>query len=361
MPIWKITDGGPVPVAETGLQQESLLEKHLEDWIMANHDLLGERLMIIGHQVMIPDVRDRIDVLALDAQGNAVIVELKRGALKDPVDMQALRYASYISRWRFEDFESQARSHRGQVGDPDFNFNELYRQFCEEAGVDEAPDLNVDQRIIIVGAEVRARLGSVALWLLEHNVDIKVIEVEMYREGKTLFLQPHTIIPSPIIPGSNAGRGTGIAGAQPWVKDGKNWHLDKQCGPQTREMLLKLDDLIRDNLDVDGPRWNQRSYVAYRVQNYNWLSIHTSTTMLRLEVYVKAGTFEQADLARSLAVQEFRAEESMSEKLGLLSSVQVLRRDQTTDDMLLRIKKDFDLEGEAFLDFLKGAYDAFPR
>ena len=91
MPIWKITDQGPVQVPETALKDEHLLEEHLEDWIVANHELLGERLLIIGRQVMIPDIRDRIDVLALDAQGNAVIVELKRGALKDHPDASRVR------------------------------------------------------------------------------------------------------------------------------------------------------------------------------------------------------------------------------------------------------------------------------
>ena len=65
-------------------------------------------------------------------------------------------------------------------------------------GVKEVPDLNSEQRIIIVGAEVKEKLGSVALWLRQHSVDIKVIEVEVYHEGETIFIQPQVIIPLPI-------------------------------------------------------------------------------------------------------------------------------------------------------------------
>jgi hypothetical protein len=359
MPIWKITDDGPVEVTETRLKQIDLLERHLEDWVVANHTLLGESLLVIGRQVMIPDFHDRIDVLALDTEGNAVVIELKRGKVKDPVDMQALRYASYISRWTFDDFEIQARNHLGKTGDASFNFNEIYEAFCAEAGVDEVPDLNTDQRIIIVGAEVKAKLGSVALWLLEHNVDIKVIEMEVYREGGTVFLQPRVIIPQPVSRFSDAGQPKPQEGARPWVKNGRSWHLEKRCSAETRKMLLTLNDLIRDNFEVDGPRWNQKSYVAYRVGRYNWLHIHTHTSLLGVDLLVPAGTFDQHTLAERLGVAEFDTEESLSDKLGLPSSVTVKPRNESTEEISLRIKEDFDLNDERFLAFLKDIYQAF--
>ena len=83
---------------------------------------------------------------------------------------------SYISKWRFEDFERQARNFLGETGNSEFNFNAVYEDFCSEAGVDETPELNVDQRMIIVGSDVREKLGSVALWLREHNIDVKIVD-----------------------------------------------------------------------------------------------------------------------------------------------------------------------------------------
>jgi len=360
MTLWRITPKGPVRVAETALKQARLLEEHLEDWIVANDELLGERLLIIGRQVMIPDIRDRLDVLALDSQGKAVIVELKRGAVDDPVDIQALRYASYIAKWRFQDFENQARIHLRKVGDPNFNFNELYETFCNDAGIDEIPDINTDQRVIIVGCEVKAKIGSVALWLLEHNVDIKVVEIGVYQEGEALLVQPQTIVPLPVSRFSDVGAHKG-EGAQPWVENGQSWHLDKRCSAVTRGMLLQLNDLIRDNFEVDGPRWNQKFYVAYRVGHYNWLAVDTQPSRLRLDFLVKAGTFSQEALATDLGVEQFDTEDSLAEKLSLPSSVQVRSRNESIDRVRLRIKEGFDLESEAFLAFLKRAYKAFPK
>ena len=361
MPIWKITGDGPREVAETALKEESLLEENLEDWIVSEPSLLAEPLLVIGRQVMIPDVKDRLDILALDPQGNAVVVELKLGALKDPVDMQALRYASYISRWRFDDFENQARIHAGEVSDRDFNFNDLYERFCAEAGIDDVPDLNAEQRLILVGSGIKDKLGSVALWLLEHNIDIKVIEVQAYREGNSLLVQPQVIIPLPVSKFSDTGRVGTEDVSRPWRTAGKEWHLEKRCSPRTRDMLLELDDLVRDNFEVDGPRWNQKLYVAYRIGNYNWLAIHTHGSVLRLDFLVKTRSFDRSELARLLGIEEFDREGSYAEKLELPSSVLTVKNSEDTEKVILRIKEDFDLESEPFLAFLNEAYEAFPK
>jgi hypothetical protein len=359
MAIWRITDKGPTRVAETRFKQERFLEEKLEEWVIADPSILGEPILVIGRQVLIPDTKDRLDILALDPLGNSVIVELKRGHLKDPVDIQALRYASYISKWRFEDFENQARNFLGKVGDPEFNFNSLYEGFCEESGVDEIPTLNQDQRVIIVGSAVREKLGSVALWLRDHSIDITVIEVHTYKEGEDLLIQPSVIVPLQVSRFAETGR-IRPEGA-PWVVDGKAWHLDKRCSPRTKEMFLILDKTLQDRFELDGPRWNQKYYVSYRVNNYNWLAVITTPNILRLDFLLKAGGFKAEELAKRLGVVTFDKEESLSEKLGLPSSILVKNRNENTDRVILRVKEDFDLSSEVFLAFLNDAHKAVPK
>ncbi|MBD0284213.1 MAG: hypothetical protein ICV53_10530 [Flavisolibacter sp.] len=77
MSFWKITaDNKAEKVAATKLKNEQLLEKHLEDWVADKPEIPGESLLIIGRQIIIPEVKDRLDLLALDPNGNAVIIEL---------------------------------------------------------------------------------------------------------------------------------------------------------------------------------------------------------------------------------------------------------------------------------------------
>ena len=126
-------------------------------------------------------------------------------------------------------------------------------------------------------------------------------------------------------------------------------------------MFLKLDKLLQDKFELDGPRWNQKYYIAYRVSNYNWLAVITTPSILRLHFLVKAGSFQSEQVAELLGVVKFDKEETLSEKLGLPSSVLIINRNENTDRLVLRIKNDFDLESESFAKFLHDAYKAFPK
>jgi hypothetical protein len=359
MVLWKIAKKGPVKVNETSLKKEELLEENLEEWINIDPSILGEPLLILGRQVKIHDTRDRLDLLAVDPQGSSVIIEIKRGKLKDPVDMQALRYASYISKWKFEDFETVYYNYRGKTGDSDHNFNAVFESFCAEVGVEEVPVLiNENQRIIIVGTSVRDKLGSVALWLYEHAIDIKIIEFSTYKSEGVIYIEPSIVVPPPI-------RFEKIGGDKlpPWVKDGKYWHLEKRCSSKTREMLNTLDQIILDNfpIDGDGPVWKQKHYVAYRVHNYNWLIVITAQNYLRLDFLVKTKAFKIANISSELNVAKFDTDDTLSEKIGLRSSVIIKRRTENTDRIYLRVKDDFNLKSKKFLKFLKDTYNAFPK
>ena len=53
----------------------------LEEWIKQNPDILGERLFIVTSEFdKFEKTQKRLDLLALDADGKLVIVELKRDA-----------------------------------------------------------------------------------------------------------------------------------------------------------------------------------------------------------------------------------------------------------------------------------------
>lgn len=353
MSFWKVTNNRIEEVSETKLKSEKLLEENLEDWISERPGFLGEAILIIGRQIIIPGINDRLDILGLDSNGNSVIIELKRGKIKDPVDMQALRYASYLSKWKYEDFEAQAKSYIGK-GNEEFNFNETFEKFCIDEGIEDVPDINSDQRIIIVGSEVKDRLGSVALWLREHSVDIKVIEIDCYKESGSILIQPRTIIPHAVNKFNDVGKlNRNIDLNKPWLNDGKSWHLDRRFGIKARENFLLLDSLIQENFDVQGPIYNQKVYITYDISNQTWLTIKSQSKLMLLVSKIKKGSMKRSDISKKLNIVEFEKEDDLSDKINLPSSIYVSTTKSNYDRLVLRIKDDFNISHPEFLNFLR--------
>lgn len=71
---------------------------HLQEWIADHPSLLNEELLIIQKEYDgFFDTNERLDLLALDTEGNLVIIENKLDDTGRDVTWQALKYASYCS------------------------------------------------------------------------------------------------------------------------------------------------------------------------------------------------------------------------------------------------------------------------
>jgi RecB family endonuclease NucS len=68
------------PCSETNLRVYNLLERQdLEKWIELYPEMLGEDLLILTTEYdKFDKTNERIDILAIDKEGNLVIAELKR-------------------------------------------------------------------------------------------------------------------------------------------------------------------------------------------------------------------------------------------------------------------------------------------
>jgi len=62
---------------------------------------------------------------------------------------------------------------------------------------------------------------------------------------------------------------------------------------------------------------------------------------------------DKTQIAKQLDIEEFDADDTLSEKLNLPSSINIKNRNEISDRIVLRIKDDFDLTKPAFLNFLK--------
>ena len=123
-------------------------ERHLEDMIEQNPNLLGD-LLIIGRQVK-TDRIERIDLVALDREGDVVIVELKRGPAHREIVSQINSYLTTARKWRYDDLERISGD--GASGSVE---RVLAKKFQQHFKCDRLPaPFNSQQKGIIVAEEI---------------------------------------------------------------------------------------------------------------------------------------------------------------------------------------------------------------
>jgi len=93
MVLWTVEDGNLTELPKERLDNED----RLEQWITDDVSLLGLNVLIIGRQVRTPS-GGRIDLLAIDQQGDIVLLELKRDRTPREVVAQALDYVKWTPK-----------------------------------------------------------------------------------------------------------------------------------------------------------------------------------------------------------------------------------------------------------------------
>lgn len=168
--------------------------QQLEAWILSHPEVLGERLLILTCEFDKFDKSDkRLDILALDAAGKLVIVELKREVGDSLAELQAIRYAAFCSTMKFNDVVALRAEYTNA---PAEQASEEIRQFVKDPSyskVDNQP------RIILAASRFdNPDLTSCVLWLRTFRLDIRCVELAPYKlPDKRLVLVPKTLIPLP--------------------------------------------------------------------------------------------------------------------------------------------------------------------
>ncbi|MFZ2147392.1 MAG: hypothetical protein WAV28_09235 [Sedimentisphaerales bacterium] len=180
-------------MSKVGLTERYDLQHMIKNSPDAFFQEMGESLLLIGEEVRPTDfVEDRIDLLAVDQQGSLVVVELKRGSHKLQL-LQALSYASMISKWEHSEIIAQRQQFSRQSEE---DVEEEIEQFL----LQDVANLNDSQRIIMVAEDFDYEVLVTSEWLSEiYNVDIRCFRLALSAEGKTEFLTCTCIYPPPEI------------------------------------------------------------------------------------------------------------------------------------------------------------------
>jgi len=133
--------------------------------------LLGERIFVISRQTTI-GTSQKLDLLALDSQGNCVVIELKRGTASRTAIAQILEYAASASKFSYGDLERLTQRWFREQGREFTSLLVLHSEFFgyELGGIQESA-FNRKQRLVLVSEGIDARVLEVAEYLRSIGID----------------------------------------------------------------------------------------------------------------------------------------------------------------------------------------------
>jgi hypothetical protein len=171
------------PVEFTRMNSENRLETVLADDIT----VIDPDLLLIGRQVTTAYGKF-IDLLALDSEGQVVVIELKKDKTPREVVAQLLDYGSWVRGLEDDDivgiFDAYLSKHH-----PAHKSASLDEAFCERFGVDELPELNESHKLVLVAGELDDSSERIITYLAEeYGVSINAVFFRVFRDGGNEYL-----------------------------------------------------------------------------------------------------------------------------------------------------------------------------
>lgn len=168
--LYKISVDGLQPVRRSALANEAMLE----GWIVKNPSTIGLDVLVIGQQV-VTDHNGRIDILAIDRNGDLCIVELKRDKTPRDIVGQVLDYASWVSGL------STKQVHEIAMQKLDRRLDEAFRE-CFDTPLPE--NLNANHSMVIVASEFDSSSKRIVEYLAEqHGLSINTAFFSIFEQN----------------------------------------------------------------------------------------------------------------------------------------------------------------------------------
>lgn len=174
--LWRV-DGETVQAVPAS---KLAAEERLEDLVESRIGILGlGDLLIVGRQV-ITTFGKRIDLLAIDAQGDLYVLELKKDKTPREVVAQALEYGFWISDLSYEDItELYAKHHAG---------DDFASGFSTHFDTDVPETINAAHRLLVVASGMDQSTEQIIEYVRGYGVPINVLFFEYLVDGEREYL-----------------------------------------------------------------------------------------------------------------------------------------------------------------------------
>lgn len=182
MRMWRIDGQNPKPLKVATLPTEN----ELHQFLRTDPSLLGTPLLVIGSEVITPFGK-RLDLLAIDADGNLHVLELKRDRTPREVVAQVLDYGSWVSTLSRDDVIDIAEKYRGQPFEASFE---------EVFGVAPPDELNGELQLTVVASALDASSERIVTYLRGFGVPINAVFFTYIEDDDRRYLARSWLAPS---------------------------------------------------------------------------------------------------------------------------------------------------------------------
>lgn len=301
--------------------------EHLQEWLEHNSDAFGEELLLIQKEFDgFDDTKERLDLLAIDKQGNLVIIENKLDDSGRNATWQVLKYASYCSSLSKQQIKDIYQDYLNK-NNRNKNSEDIISEFLNAEDFGEI-QLNQNQRIILVSGNYRKEVTSTVMWLLtKYNLKIQCFKATPYSFNDQIFLDIRQIIP---------------------VKEAEEYTIKMAEKAQEEQ---STQDELKGRYQVRLEFWKQHLQKFNRKSNLfsnispskdNWLSAGTgvsgvgfnftiSRTYARTEVYMSRSVAEE---------NKFIFDKLLAQKETIENETGALEWERLDDKKACRIKQE---------------------
>ncbi len=188
--IWKIMEGDRLKeIRRTKLD----LENRLECWLENDISIISNNLLIIGRQIR-TEFGGEIDLLCLERNGDAVVVELKRDKTPRDVVAQVLDYGSWVSDLSNDKISEIANEYLGDDGPLEEAFKHKFNEEMPEV-------LNENHKLLIIASDMDSSSERIVRYLSNsYGVGINTVSFQYLQDddGSEFLARVFLIAPSQV-------------------------------------------------------------------------------------------------------------------------------------------------------------------
>lgn len=296
MRMWRIDGDQPRPLTTAVLPAE----KELHQFLLRDPSLLGVRLLVIGSEVLTPYGK-RLDLLAIDADGNVHVLELKRDRTPREVVAQILDYGSWVSTLSRDEVIDIADKHLDQPFEAAFE---------DVFGCAPPDEINGELQLTVVASELDSGSERIVNYLRVFGVPVNAVFFSYLEDDGRRYLARSWLATSEEgSPATTAAARKGkraawngldwyvsFGGGRPWEDAHKYGFVSAGGGRFYTQTMRSLPEGARIWVNLPGTGYVAVGKTLAPAARFNGAQVRADGAWVRLSAQSLVGTYGHADV-----------------------------------------------------------------